>query len=328
MHLSTINAPSYKRKRIGTLEALAYPLGLNAAALEDLARRADAMYRLAKEIVKPDGSVRHTYDAFKPLKVVHGRIKREILDQVAFPLYLTGSIKGRDYKVNATLHSRAKIVINEDISGFFPATTSQHVFDIWHRFFGFSEAVARCLTDLTTYHGELPQGAITSPALANLVFWRREPQLQAEFAAKGWTYSRYVDDIAVSSTIGMAPHQKTEAIRKVYGLLSGYGYKPKRNKHEITTAAQRMVVTKLSINAKPGLAQSERDRIRAAVHEVERLVSSGNSISTDSGVYAKAMGRVTTLARFHPGEAAPLRQRLLRAKQTLQPLLSPSTRAP
>lgn len=328
MNLSATNAPSYKRKRIGTLEALGYPLGLNVVALEDLARRADAMYRLAKEIVKPDGSVRRTYDAFKPLKVVQRRIKREILDHVAFPSYLTGSIKGRDYKVNAALHSRAKIVINEDISGFFPATTWQHVFDVWHGFFGFSEAVARCLTDLTTYRGELPQGAITSPALANLVFWRRESHLQAEFAANGWTYSRYVDDIAVSSTAGMAPHQKTEAISKVYGLLSRYGYKPKRNKHDLATAARRMVVTKLSVNAKPGLEQSERARIRAAVHEIERLVSSGENMATDSGVYAKAMGRVTTLARFHPGEAAPLRRRLLLAKQTVQPSLSSGPGAP
>lgn len=318
MNPLSVSAPSYNRKRIGTLAALAFPLRLDPDTLLDLSRRADAQYRLAKKIVKADGSVRCTYDAHLLLKLIHRRIKNEILDHVVFPSYLTGSIRGRDYKANAELHSGAKIVVNEDITGFFPATTWDHVFDVWRGFFGFGEPVARCLTDLTTYRRELPQGAITSPALANLVFWRREPGLHARFAASGWTYSRYVDDIAVSSNQGADPHQKTWVVRQVFGMLSRYGYKAKRDKHNIATGARRMSVTTLSVNDKPGVEKSQRDRIRAAVHEVERLVWTGHRPLTESGIYAQTLGRVTTLARFHPGEAAPLLERLSRVKNLLR----------
>ncbi|KDC32855.1 RNA-directed DNA polymerase [Bordetella bronchiseptica F4563] len=270
-------------------------------------------------MTKADGTIRNTYDALEPLKEVHRRIKGQILDHVNYPAYLTGSIKGTDYKVNASLHVRAKIVINEDISGFFPSTSADRVFSIWRGFFGFSEDVAQCLTQLTTKHGELPQGAITSSFLANLVFWRDEPALRARFAAQGLVYSRYVDDIAVSSKAFLTDEEKSDVVRHVYGMLREHGYQPKRAKHEIATAGTRMAVTKLAVNAKPGLDKSARSRIRAVVHAVEQRVASGEALSLERGPYAQAMGQVRHLERFHPGEAAPLKQRLLALKKATKP---------
>jgi len=296
------------------LQALHIPLGLSAGDLLVLAGRANALYRLAKSITKPDGSIRNTYDALKPLKQIHRRIKSQILDHVSFPAYLTGSIKGCDYKTNAALHTRARIVINEDISGFFPSTPADRVFNVWHGFFGFSEAVAQCLTQLTTRHGELPQGAITSSFLANLVFWQDEPTLHAKFASQGLTYSRYVDDIAVSSKKFLTDEEKSEVVRQVYGMLLKHGYRPKRIKHEITTSAKRMAVTKLAVNSKPGLDRTTRSKVRAIVRAVERRAALGEDLLFDQGPYAKAMGQVLHLARFHPGDAAPLKRRLLALK--------------
>src|SRR3954454_20020679 len=168
MNPSAINCLSYKAKPIRCLASLAQAFRTNESRLVSLARRANQLYRIAIEVPKDDGSVRYTYNAQKPLKDIHRLIKLEILDRVSFPPYLTGSIKGRDYKTNAALHSDAKIVISEDISAFFPATTPAIIFDVWHHFFGFSQEVATCLTQLTTRDGESPQGAITSPQLANL----------------------------------------------------------------------------------------------------------------------------------------------------------------
>ncbi|MDR3159698.1 MAG: hypothetical protein LBU11_12015, partial [Zoogloeaceae bacterium] len=125
MNRSAINAPLYNQRRIGTLDALRMALGLSLISeLLPLAKRADGLYRVAKSVTKRDGSIRNTYDAPESLKNVHRRIKKQILDHVNYPAYLMGSIKGCDYKGNAKLHARAKIVINEDISEFFPATSA------------------------------------------------------------------------------------------------------------------------------------------------------------------------------------------------------------
>ncbi len=75
MNPPATSAPSYSQRRIGTLNALRLPLGLSVDELLSLAQRADGLYRVAKSITKPDGSIRNTYDALAPLKAVHRRIK-------------------------------------------------------------------------------------------------------------------------------------------------------------------------------------------------------------------------------------------------------------
>lgn len=304
------SSPSYNGQAIRRIESLGKALRCSPQRLGYLGNNADRLYRIAQEIEKSDGSKRVTFDAKPALKEVHRRIKIEILDRVTFPLYLNGSIKGRDYKTNAKLHVGAAIVIAEDIGSFFPSTTTAHVFDVWRNFFGFSDEVARLLTALTTRNGELPQGAITSPHLANLVFWRDEPALHDRFAADGIVYSRFVDDIAASSKTTISPERKTEIVRLIFGLMLRHGYKPKRKKHELKTAGQQMTVTKLTVNQMPGLPKAERARIRAAVHHLECLAGQGALSAEQRREYASVLGRVNHLARFHPGEAAGLKARL------------------
>lgn len=313
---SVTNAPFYCRRRIGTLQALGASLGIPVNELKKLADHADGLYRVARTIHKPDGSIRITYDALAPLKRAQQKIKSQILDHVKYPTYLTGSIKGCDAKVNANLHAGARIVINEDISGFFPSTTAECVFDIWRYFFGFSEEVAQCLTRLTTREGVLPQGAISSSFLANLVFWRHESKLHTMFAAQGLVYSRYVDDIAVSSKKFLSNKDKKEVIRQVYGMLRKHGYHAKRAKHEIVCSSQRMEITKLGVNKRPSLSKRTRSKIRAVVHAVELRFKKGERLPFHCGLYAQAMGKIHYLKQFHPNEAASLKRRLLALKKS------------
>ena len=205
------------------MPALSRALGVPTSLLHELARVADSQYRLADEIIKPDGSIRQTFDAFTPLKNIHRRIKLKIFSHVVFPNYLTGSLKGRDYKTNAALHAGSRIVICEDIGQFFPSTRAPVVHDIWKNFFGFSDDVADCLTRLTTKDGALPQGAITSSYLANLAFWRDEPQIQAYLARLGVTYSRYVDDLALSSKRLLLPKKRPPLSPRRTGCLNHGG---------------------------------------------------------------------------------------------------------
>ncbi len=186
----TLLKPTYDLKPIRNTSALSLSLGLPEILLVNTAAQADKLYRKAKKIVKPDGSIRQPFDALPPLKAIQRRIKDRILKRVEFPSYLTGSLSGRSYRTNAALHAGARIIICEDVESFFPSTNSVRVRDIWLNFFHFSEEVVSILTHLTTKEGELPQGAITSSYLANLSFWNQEPRLHAKLAQKGIVYSR------------------------------------------------------------------------------------------------------------------------------------------
>lgn len=308
------NVPHYPQRHIGSVPILARTLGIKFDQLSRLASDADYLYREVPQ-VKKDGTPRLTYDAKGLLKAVHGRIVKQIFRSVRFPDYLHGGIKDihnpRDQFSNAAMHTGAAIVINEDIQDFYPSLTFDVVYSIWTKLFHFAPDVAHVLTCLTTYRGILPQGARTSSYLANLAFWDTEPEVVKSLELDGFTYSRFADDVTISSKHMISSDEKTKLIAKVYGLLAKKGCRPKRCKHKIQSRGKRLEVTGLVVNrTRPTIAKDERRRIRAAVEQVERQATSNGSIKVLGKMYRSATGRVLRLKRAGHPEGAKLKNRL------------------
>lgn len=304
--------PRYPNRPVGHLSALAAALQISLDELQRVAKIADGQYRLAKPIVKADGSIRQPFDALPALKKVQRRIKDRLLSAVEFPPYLTGSIRGRDIRCNAEIHAGAKIVVCEDVASFFPSTSRHLVQSIWTGFFCFAPDVSDLLTALTTKAGSLPQGAITSSHLANLAFWNLEPALQQRLAMRGIAYSRYVDDITFSALRSLSSTELTWCIAQIYGMMSAAGMRAKRGKQEIWRAQGRMFATKVLINTRPALPSSQRQAIRTAVFQLEQRLRAGDAVSPSE--LNSVTGRVIRLAQFHPREATALKDRIGRIK--------------
>ena len=299
--------PKYQAKPIRSLASLSKTLGLDEQRLRELATKANNLWRA----VKPkQGSTRQTFDAYGPLKSIHERIKKNIFSNVSFPPYLQGSLKGCDYVTNAALHKGQQILICEDVKSFFPSVQFVYVHDVWIGLFGFSSEVADILTALTTKDGSLPQGGITSSYLANLVLWRKEPLLQAKLAAKGITYSRYVDDMSMSSKTYLDKATQSWVIAQVYGMLSFHGLKARRKKHDVFSASKPMIATKLIVNQKPSLPKRKRSNIRAQVKQLEQASLSSIPLEELKILANKASQSVGQLGRFHETEANVLRVRV------------------
>lgn len=279
----------------------------------NLKETANSMYFITKTLKKGDGSKRITYDVKPKLKRVHERINNTLLKQVSYPDYLQGSLKGRDYLSNTKQHIDKHIIISEDISNFYPSITSKTVHEVWTGFFHFSNEIASYLTALITHNGHLVQGGKTSSYISNLVLWNREAQLVKEFRRQGITYTRYVDDVTLSSRHPLRKPEITRAISNVYALFRTINVKPNRAKHEIMPKGQRQSVHRVNLNAgRPTFSKKERDKIKAAVHECEVRFS---SISTSSPseyaeLYRRTLGRINTMARLHKQEANNLKNRL------------------
>ena len=308
--------PTYPYKPIGSIKALAATLRVSEKDLLDIATQASSLYRAVKP--KP-GLDRKTFDARLPLKPLHARIKTLILSQVVFPDYLTGSLKGRDYKTNASLHTNKAVIISEDVKGFFGSVSADLVYDVWRNIFGFAAPVAHVLTQLTTKDGALPQGGIPSSYLANLALWRDEPLLHAKLAERGVTYSRYVDDMCMSTNERLDSISKKEIIQMVYGMLRRNGLYARRDKHDITPATEQMIATKLVVNRKAALLPERRANVRVAVFQAERAATDTDPV-TARRTLDKAASKVGMLGRFHPNLAAPLRERIRRARAVLPSL--------
>lgn len=311
-------APYYPCEPIYSVFTLSVALGVPEKALRRVAASASDSYRLAWEERKSDGSVRQTYDACPALKSIQRRIQGHILGRVLFPDYLNGSLKGRSTRKNAQPHVGAKIVISEDIANFFPTISPSLVKAMWRGVFGFSDEVSALLSALTTKGDGVPQGAITSPYIANLVFWAFEPALCRKFKAQGWVYTRYVDDITVSSQRQLSNSEKSEIISGICGMLRACGVKPKRKKHDVSTAKKRITTTKLVHNTRVSLTKEARQDIRSTVFRLEQRVAFDERDAKLHKELASASSRVGRLNSFHPTEGAALKARLKRLRSVIE----------
>lgn len=330
-----MDAPFYTQSPIHSHKALARALGEPVERLIALAKRSSRLYRYVPQFKKDGITPRHTYDAYEPLKTIQRKIVDRLLSKVAYPAYLHGGIKDakmpRSIYSNARTHTGAKAVVLQDIADFFPSITTEHIHRIFVGLFRFSPDVATLLANLVTREGQVPQGASTSSYLANLVFWDIEPALVKRFKAQGMVYSRFADDITVSSKTHISPTSTTQIIASVTWMLGQKGCLQKRSKLHVRKRGQALItgdkadavtVTGLVVNGPiPALPKQARLAIRAAVKQLEdRLDSGPGHLSTeDEKEVRRVMGRIGRLiACGHPeGQRLKARVRVLLARAPL-----------
>lgn len=326
-----MDAPRYPHKPIYSINALSLALGESIESLQSLASNSSKLYRHVPQ-TKRDGSVRDTYDAYDPLKSIQRKIVDRLLAQVKYPKYLHGGIRDikdrRSIYSNAQVHGKAKTVVLQDIKDFFPSIKKQHVKNIFLGLFNFSDDVSELLSQLTTRDGVVPQGASTSGYLANLVFWDNEPALVASLNEKGFSYSRFADDITISTMNSLDRTALTEVVSKITQMLAQKGCQQKRSKLHVRKRGQAVLVkaaykpltvTGLSIfNVAPNLPKSERKAIRTAIKQLEDQAYQSATWIELEPIYRRVMGRVGRLVACGHPDGERYKRRLKHLKEQLQ----------
>lgn len=307
--------PKIKIPPFANTSSLASILSISEGELLHFVNNIGAFYKPGKLLQKKNGDPRLTHDAKPTLKQVHERIKNRILKQVDYPYYMLGGISDpenpRSCKAHASLHCSKKILISEDISNFYPNTSNETVKGIWKYCFHFSDEISEILAALTTYNNELPQGWKTSGYLANLALWNHEPILVKTLEDRGFTYSRFIDDITVSSPFFVGDEDKHFIISNIYGMLLPCGYTPKRTKHDISSRGAPMAVTSLNVNTKkPTIPSRQRNNMRAMVYQLEkRHPTQGRNYSYYKD-WISLYGKVNRVKSFHEREGCELQRRM------------------
>ena len=305
---------------MANLASLAKALNIDERDILRIADDSRQYWRQGKVLQKKDGTPRVTHNSVDPLKNIQRRIKNVFLVKVNYPFYILGGVSSdvenkRGYLENASLHRNKKIIFSEDVKDFFPSTTYEVVYSIWTGVFHFHPDVSNVLTQLTTYDNCLPQGWVTSSHLANLAFWKHEPEVVAELNRKGFTYGRFVDDAVVSTKNHLNSQDKSFVVGSLVGMFSRCGYKAKRKKHSIATQSgsrdenRKMRVSNLNVNTRRvTVPKKRRSFIRSAVFRCERC--SNRNTDDYRKQWNRASGLVASIRNLHPREADKLRIRL------------------
>jgi RNA-directed DNA polymerase len=131
------------------------------------------------------------------LKMVQKRINC-LLQEIPMPHNVYGSIKGRNNIMHAGRHLNHTNFLTIDLKDFFTKINYRTVFRMLLSH-GFSNDTANVLTKLTTLKGVLPQGAPSSPVIANLVILDMIREISSFVRPFGITFTSYVDDLCFSS---------------------------------------------------------------------------------------------------------------------------------
>ncbi|MCB2190649.1 MAG: reverse transcriptase family protein [Deltaproteobacteria bacterium] len=120
--------------------------------------------------------------------------------------------------------------------------------------------------------GHLPQGAPSSPMLANLAMKSLDQKLQRIADKFQVSYTRYADDLTFSTKDKVfGKHNSRKIVRKVYDVLRAHGLLPNTLKTTISHPGARKVVLGLLVDGpKPRLSRQFRSRIRQHLYYLQK----------------------------------------------------------
>ena len=197
------------------------------------------------------------------LKMVQRRLLERYLYRLDVSECSTAYSKGKSLLDNASPHVGKECVLKLDISHFFDSIDDDMVYMIMKQF-GLSDPATALLTNLCVHNCKLPQGAPTSPYIANLVMTHFDEKLGAWFSERSIAYTRYCDDMTFSGTKEAV--KSSHIIRKVKRMLYRMGFELNEKKTVFISSSQQQRVTGIVVNERPQLTREMRRSIRQEVY--------------------------------------------------------------
>jgi|ERR1035441_8111602 retron-type reverse transcriptase len=244
-------------------EVLSLILGVSHKLLWAMASVPERYYRRF-QIPKRSGGVREIATPRVFLKVIQRWILLNVLYRRPLPAVVTGFAPGRGLLANASFHLGHRYLVKIDIQDFFPSIGLRQVESVY-RHFGFPDRVLALLTKLSLLDGALPQGAPTSPYLANLVFHPCDSQIIALAESHGIAYSRYADDLTFSSNNPITGSLVTDIVE----TIEGHSFRINRGKLRFSGPGQRLITTGMVVNVAAHPIRRLRRQLRARFHQAE-----------------------------------------------------------
>jgi RNA-directed DNA polymerase len=239
---------------------------------------------------KRSGGVRLLESPKSNLKALQRRILSGILDRIPAHPAVHGFVKGRSIATFASPHTGKSVLLRLDLQDFFPSFPAARIAALF-RTIGYPETVAGLLAGICTNAAprnlwntpapapetrmlyerpHLPQGAPTSPALANLTAYRLDSRLTGLAKSAGAVYTRYADDLAFS---GGEPFNLAAARFSIHAAAIALeeGFAVNHRKTRIMRQGVRQQLAGVVVNRKLNLRRADLELLEAVLFNCVRL---------------------------------------------------------
>jgi RNA-directed DNA polymerase len=273
-------------------------------------------------------------EAPKPrLKALQRQILSLILDRIPPHSAVHGFRRGRSIQTFAAPHVGQRVVLRMDLQDFFPSISGARI-QTFFRTVGYPESVADLLGGICTNatprdvwncaafdvdpaqlrearvlyaRPHLPQGAPTSPALANLCAYRADCRLAGLAKSAGAQYTRYADDLAFSGSEDFERRAERFSLHAA-AILHEEGFTVNHRKTRIMRQGVRQHLAGLSVNRRVNVIRDDFDRLKAILTNCVRLGPESQNRDGHPSFRSHLDGRVGFVETINPEKAKRLRR--------------------
>ena len=284
-------------------------------------------------VLKRRGSCRLIEAPKQRLCEVQRELLKGIFEQIPVHAAAHGFRKGHSTATHSEPHVGKAIVLKMDLQDFFPSIApSRLVRILMHA--GYPEEVAETLTALCCNHTpadvwaayrhnddwkqrratellyrrpHFPQGAPTSPAIANICVYRLDCRLAGLARKANAVYTRYADDLLFSGDDEFA--RSIDRFRIfVAAVVIQEGFFVNHHKTMVMSRSVRQHAVGLVLNQKLNVARREFDRLKAILHQCTlrgpALVNADNPQHSDFRRHLR--GRIEHIGQWNSARAEKL----------------------
>lgn len=232
-------------------------------------------------IPKKNGGERVIFSPSSDLKYVQERVKIILENTYNFLPYVHGFVKTKSCYTNALNHISKRFVLNIDIKDFFPTIHIGRIIGLFQNApFNCSRSVSVVLAKLVCCNNFLPQGSPCSPIISNVICYTMDIELYKLCKRNRCVYTRYADDISISSNSEIFPREIAEKnaglvnlSEKIINIISGgykNGFQVNSSKLSLSKWIQHQEVTGIVVNKKTNLKKRYIKQIRAIFYEIRK----------------------------------------------------------
>lgn len=196
-------------------------------SIKEIIKEKDNFYSI-KKIPKKNG-VRTIacLEKNSDLAKIQQSIRINFLNTISIPNFVYGFVSGHSYIDFLKPHVNKKYYLRLDIKNFFESINYKTLEEVFNYYFRINDETNKekllDFIELVTLNGKVPQGAITSPTLSNIVFRQLDLRIYKYCKKFKITYTRYADDLLFSSENNYL--HKEYFIKKIKYIISEMGFK-------------------------------------------------------------------------------------------------------
>lgn len=201
-----------------------------------------------------------------------------------------GFVRQRSIITNAMIHLNKNNVLNVDLKDYFDTFNFGRVrgFFISNKNFKIDPHIATVIAQIACHDNKLPQGSPCSPIITNLITHTLDIRLAKLAKNNSCTYSRYADDITISTRKKTFPEKIMKhldgeyfASKKFKSEIERAGFSLNEKKTRIQFKDSRQDVTGLVVNKKPNIKSEYWRTVRSQCYTLFKTGTFTKKVNDD-----------------------------------------------